>query len=66
VDRHTGPPVVDQRDTRRLFGEELADDELVGPARFRQPGRGGPVDVRDQVAGTVRARARDLVADAAT
>ena len=62
VDRHRRSPVLDDRDPRRVVGVELADDELVGSPRCREPGGGRPVDVCALVAGAIAARARDLVA----
>ena len=56
------PPVDEDRRPGRFLGEVFADDELVRPARGREPRRGGPVDPRDVVTGPVRPRADDLVA----
>ena len=59
---HARAPVDHDRDPGRRVGEELADDELVRPARGRQAGRRAPVDPGPTVARPVRPRADDLVA----
>ena len=53
-----GAAVGDEHDARALVGVALADDELVGAARRRHPGRRGPVDRADVVARPVRAASR--------
>ena len=65
LDRHRRPAVAEHDDARRLVGEALAHDELVGPARGREAGRRRPVHPADVVARAVLARARDVGADAA-
>ena len=65
IEAERRPPVDEDRRPRRLLGEVLADDELVGAAGGREPRRRGPVDPRDVVARPVRPRADDLVALAA-
>ena len=57
-DAHLRPPVAHDDDARRLLGEALEDDEVVAPARGREPRRGLPVDRLDGVARDVRARRR--------
>ena len=66
VARHLGPSVADDHDLRRLFGEALTDDELVGPARGGEPRRRRPVDRVHVVAQPVRTRARDVRSGSST
>ena len=54
VEPHPRPPVDGERDQRGGVGEELTDDELVGPPGGGEPCRGAPVDPgpRGRPAGT--------------
>ena len=61
VELHPRPPVDDERDERSRVGEELADDELIGPPGGREARRRGPVDPGRPVAWPVGPCARDLV-----
>src|SRR5205823_3624856 len=63
-DRHRGPPVAEHDHARRLVGEPLADDELVGAAGGGELRGRRPVHPGDVIARLVLARAGDVGADA--
>ena len=64
-ERHRRPAVAEHDDARRLLGEVLANDELVGAVCRREPRGGRPVDRVRIVTGPVRTRAGDVGAGAA-